>query len=63
MVCCRQTIDRCVLRKQRRGEKDGKRASAMKIQAPVVNEKQRSEALSGFQLSHIRQKQDEKGRR
>lgn len=35
----------------------------MKIQAPVVNEKQRSEALSGFQLSTIRQKQDEKGRR
>ena len=32
----------------------------MKIQAPVVNEKRRSEALSGFQLSPIRQKQDEK---
>ena len=35
----------------------------MKIQAPVVNEKQRSEALSGFQLSPIRQKQNQEGRR
>jgi len=35
----------------------------MKIQALVVNEKRQFEALSGFQLSPIRQKQDEKGRR
>gem|GEM_PF-943688 len=33
----------------------------MKIQAPVVNEKRQFEALSGFQLSTIRQKQNQEG--